>query len=428
MLSGSERASTSYMTDGQVQQMKLGNSATQTVDYTYTVQGWLDKINDGTISTSTNGDRFGMNLNYNYNGNISLQQWAQVGTSGTNQNTLSYTYSYDTANRLTNANFSGSGYNSNAFDVSNLVYDKNGNIKNYIRRNQSGSAGATGYMTMNIASGNNRLNYLEEGANYTQFDTDYDASGNMIENELNGFSSVDYDWRNLPAQMIAGANTLQYAYDAEGNRVKKKVVSGTETHYVRGAGGETIAVYEDDSITMHNILAGADIIGFWDGTDRRYFLKDHLGSIRTTIDQSGAVVGYDDYSSALYDVLSSDDITFQVAYSEEIGSSIDSYNKYDGQLYGGGKANLSASGGDIQVDPRGNMRAGEPSSVILLHELVGHGHPVATPTPGNINNAHDINRFYMNKLGLRIKAPYRTSHRGYKGEVKWPAINLYKRN
>jgi RHS repeat-associated protein len=66
-------------------------------------------------------------------------------------------------------------------------------------------------------------------------------------------------------------------------------------HYVRGAGGETVAVYKDGSREFVNLLAGSEIIGTWDGTQRRYFLKDHLGSIRTTVDASGNVDGYDDY-------------------------------------------------------------------------------------------------------------------------------------
>ncbi|NET37569.1 MAG: RHS repeat-associated core domain-containing protein [Cyanothece sp. SIO1E1] len=48
-------------------------------------------------------------------------------------------------------------------------------------------------------------------------------------------------------------------------------------------------------LQFHNILAGGTPIGTWDGNQRRYFLKDHLGSVRTTVDQSGNVDGYDDY-------------------------------------------------------------------------------------------------------------------------------------
>jgi RHS repeat-associated protein len=287
---------TSFFADGQPTQLKLGNSNIQTVDYLYTVQGWLDKINDGSISTGTNGDRFGMNLDYDYSGNIDLQQWRQVGTAGTNQNTLSYSYSYDNANRLTAADFSGSGYNSDAFDLEWMNYDKNGNITGYLRRDNNGNIGydGIGYFGLSYESGTNRLDEIVEQIDYLDFDIDHDASGNMTKNMLQGFTSVDYDWRNLPAQLIKGANTLQYAYDSEGNRVKKKMGS-TETHYVRGAGGETIAVYENDVVQFHNMLAGSDVIGTWDGTQRRYFLKDHLGSVRTTVDQSGNVDGYDDY-------------------------------------------------------------------------------------------------------------------------------------
>jgi len=287
---------TGFFADGQPTQLKLGNSNIQTVDYLYTVQGWLDKINDGSISTGTNGDRFGMNLDYDYSGNIDLQQWRQVGTAGTNQNTLSYSYSYDNANRLTAADFSGSGYNSDAFDLEWMNYDKNGNITGYLRRDNNGNIGydGIGYFGLSYESGTNRLDEIVEQIDYLDFDIDHDASGNMTKNMLQGFTSVDYDWRNLPAQLIKGANTLQYAYDAEGNRVKKKMGS-TETHYVRGAGGETIAVYENDVVQFYNMLAGSDVIGTWDGTERRYFLKDHLGSVRTTVDQSGNVDGYDDY-------------------------------------------------------------------------------------------------------------------------------------
>ncbi len=68
-----------------------------------------------------------------------------------------------------------------------------------------------------------------------------------------------------------------------------------QTHYVREANGETVAVYQNGSRQFVNLLAGSEMIGTWDGSQRRYFLKDHLGSVRTTVDQSGNVDGYDDY-------------------------------------------------------------------------------------------------------------------------------------
>ena len=46
---------------------------------------------------------------------------------------------------------------------------------------------------------------------------------------------------------------------------------------------------------LGNITAGGEVIGNLAGSGRRYFLKDHLGSVRTTVDRNGNVVGYDDY-------------------------------------------------------------------------------------------------------------------------------------
>ena len=68
-----------------------------------------------------------------------------------------------------------------------------------------------------------------------------------------------------------------------------------KTQYVRGATGEVVAVYENAVKQFDNILAGSEIIGTWDGSQRRYFLKDHLGNVRTTVNRDGNVLGYDNY-------------------------------------------------------------------------------------------------------------------------------------
>ena len=46
---------------------------------------------------------------------------------------------------------------------------------------------------------------------------------------------------------------------------------------------------------LGNITAGGEVIGNLAGGGRRYFLKDHVGSVRTTVDRNGNIVGYDDY-------------------------------------------------------------------------------------------------------------------------------------
>ena len=46
---------------------------------------------------------------------------------------------------------------------------------------------------------------------------------------------------------------------------------------------------------LGNITADSEVIGNLAGGGHRYFLKDHLGSVRTTVDRNGNVVGHDDY-------------------------------------------------------------------------------------------------------------------------------------
>ncbi len=141
-------------------------------------------------------------------------------------------------------------------------------------------------------SGKNIVDYVSFGGTQ-QFSND--ANGNITVNGIQGITGSSYDWRNLPYSVTTGSGTVQAGYDAEGNRVRKQLVSGVQTHYVRGANGETVAVYENGSRKFINLLAAGELVGTWDGSQRRYFLKDHLGSVRTTVDQSGNVDGYDDY-------------------------------------------------------------------------------------------------------------------------------------
>lgn len=134
--------------------------------------------------------------------------------------------------------------------------------------------------------------------------------------------------------------------------------------------------------------------------------------------------GQDNYASALYDAIASEDVIFDVFYSEQMPFR---HLTVDGQEYGGGRfLPTSSSRASIYVDPRGDQRTGIPSSIILMHEMIGHGHPVATPLSPTHQNAHDINRFYQQKLGIQQRAPYRRPHQGYKSEVRWPMVNLYQ--
>ena len=63
---------------------------------------------------------------------------------------------------------------------------------------------------------------------------------------------------------------------------------------------------------------------------------------------------------------------------------------------------------------------GEPIGVVLMHELVGHGHPA-----GRDPHAHVINRYYQAKLGYFLRGPHKMRHPGYHEKIGWKKTGLY---
>jgi len=394
-----------HYADGQVKQAKLGQHPAQTVDYTYTVQGWLETINNGSINTGTRGDRFGLELDYFANGNVSHQRWRQAGAIVTA--TQTYAYSYDQANRLTASDFSNQNGNITGFDGS-FSYDKNGNITHLSRKYSSGYPNKS-IPSMSYESTSNRISvisYQPGPVPASNKYVSYDANGNITSHQIQGITHASYDWRNLPTRMVTGTGTLHFAYDTEGNRVRKELTSGVETHYVRGAFGETIAVYENGNRAFVNLLTpSGDMIGSYDGSERRYFLKDHLGSVRTTVDQNGNVDSYDDYypfglvmSGRSSNVGNADDLYKFTGHERDDESGVN-------LMYAGARYSDPALGGRwLSIDP-------------LIHLTSPKEYPYHSVSPYSyvLNNPVryiDPNGLWVVTLQLQIRGQYFVSGSG----------------
>lgn len=114
--------------------------------------------------------------------------------------------------------------------------------------------------------------------------------------------------------------------------------------------------------------------------------------------------------SALYDVINSNEIAFDLDYvsgSTKLfpGTSMDKVTAYDGQ----GAMISRSGGGRVMISADGN-RQNVPNGIVLMHELVGHGHPVGG------SNAMHINRFYGSYGG--------NSHPGYHSRIGSRSENL----
>jgi len=126
----------------------------------------------------------------------------------------------------------------------------------------------------------------------------YDAAGRMLQAPApTGLEAASYNRQGLPEAMaLEGGKTLRYRYSASGQRTYKKLEGQGATHYVPD-GSAALAVVTGGSLKHWKVtLPGGEVIGRVkaDGS-RRYYVKDHLGSIRAVLDGSGSVKEARDY-------------------------------------------------------------------------------------------------------------------------------------
>ncbi len=318
-----------YYANGKVQRLQLGGA--QGVDYTYNTRDWLQMINHQNLGNIYNGqpqdpgrdgfdsglpaDKFGEVIGYDisghigaaqgakqeYNGNISWQMYQMSGVLFNGYGVIGDSYAYDNANRLDSANF---GYYTNAW-LPTSAYDANysyDNAGNFTALQRNGNTGRNqDNLSYNYTTGTNRLSSISgsTSAAYT-----YDSNGNVISDSHRGISFIINSPDNMPLSVYMTNGQIEYyENDVYGRRTSVSDASGNYNSYYYGADGKTeaICLLPYSSNLTYNILgAGGDNIGQvkianYSVTGRYYYLKDHLGSIRMTVDVNGNIVGYDDY-------------------------------------------------------------------------------------------------------------------------------------
>lgn len=280
----------------------------QEIDFRYTINGWLDNIND--VDAPNTDDLFSLDLNYNnpvadggpaqYNGNISQAQW-----KGADGEKKSYGYYYDPMNRLKEGRFfnvtvsaKNGRFTEKIGDGSTApAYDLNGNILNLFRNGKTGEDASSGIVTYGLMddlaysyTAGNQLSKVtddeidtegfKEGSN-TDDDYAYDVNGNMHmdKNKNLNSNSITYNYLNLPQRVERSPTEyVQYVYDATGRKLRQIVVEGGVTKST-DYGGEFI--YENDALQFINHEEGRAVMT-GSSPEYQYHLKDHLGNVRTT--------------------------------------------------------------------------------------------------------------------------------------------------
>ncbi|WP_109302183.1 DUF6443 domain-containing protein [Aquimarina sp. AU474] len=290
-------ASNTYDALGQLVKKNVGGSVTATsalqeVDYDYNIRGWLKGIND--VATLGN-DLFAFGINYGtttenlgatalYNGNISETLWKTA-----NDNTKrACGYEYDALNRIVAGRSTSGNYN-----LSTVSYDKAGNILTLNRKGHL-NVDANSFGDMDILSytydAGNKLLSVEDTANKiygfkdgnnTNDDFEYDANGNMIQDQNKGITGITYNHLNLPKTVTIsnseGAGTISYLYDATGAKLKKIVTEGSSLINTEYAGNY---VYKNGDLQFFATSEGYAEYNNSNGFDYIYQYTDHLGNIR----------------------------------------------------------------------------------------------------------------------------------------------------
>jgi RHS repeat-associated protein len=279
----------SYGPDGQVTSTDW--TGTSSIQRRYNARGWLTGIGDRADPSA-----FAAGYAYYADGNVKADTSNPKGDAD-----FARSYRYDALDRLRSADY-GADDLGGAYDLEGLRYDPNGNIRGLTRYGQGESA----VDDLTYSYENNRLTQVADAvADTSRHGWDagsgtfrYDAAGRMLRAPApTGLEAASYDRQGLPEAMaLKGGQTLRYRYSAAGQRTYKQRKGQGATHYVRD-GSATMAVLEGADLQYWTLtLPGGETIGRVkaDGS-RRYYVKDHLGSVRAVLGGSGGVKETRDY-------------------------------------------------------------------------------------------------------------------------------------
>jgi RHS repeat-associated protein len=306
-----------YNTLGQLIDKQLHNTGSQflqSVDYRYTIRGWLSSINnasltsDGVTNDDTN-DFFGLEMAYNkvdasmgntpyYNGNISSLKWKTTGAPTGLADQRSYKYTYDKSNKLKTATFQAYGttaWNKEAGTLNeNPTFDRNGNLKTISRQqNLRALSGTTvtstpqtiDNLTYTYTTGN-QLSKVEDTGTTAGFNNGalngtneytYATDGSLTKDDNKGISTIAYNILGKPQQMtFTDGTTVVYNYDAAGIKLTMSVTKSgttTTTDYVGGF------VYTNSALSFFGAPEGR-VVKNGATYEHQYALTDHQGNTR----------------------------------------------------------------------------------------------------------------------------------------------------
>lgn len=213
--------------------------------------------------------------------------------TGAVNDSFTQTYSYDPLNRLLSATNSGHGDWSQAFSYTNGqgITDLNGNLQSVSGANSASFTLQGNQLTQAQWGGaTTAYQYLANGALYQR------TSSPAAPAEMPDFTAQIADGGTLPWSMTTASQTLQFAYDAFGNRVGKRVLTDGQVQTTLTLPGPSKPLAEiSESQTTAYVLGASQLIAMVRGGSRMAIATDGLGSVRGVFASDGSLIAAYDY-------------------------------------------------------------------------------------------------------------------------------------
>ena len=291
----------------------------------YNLQGWQTDMQ----VTDSGSPLFDTHLRYydpqygettpSYAGNISEWTWRQGGESDEN----TYAFTYDSHSRLTDTDQYINGEFDNQFVEDYMSYDYNGNIK-FLKRYEHGilknyyvyryngnqltalddlsaSPPATSSWITPASSAalgdpdptpDPAVPVIPRDTIYSGVGYVYDSAGNVLYDSHTGLN-LRYNDLNLIEKVMRGDTIVaKYSYLSDGTKFSATDSAGNGLYY----SGSLIYTKHGSALTMESCaFTGGRFVATATGVEARYFVTDHLGSVRAVVNGDGEVLERNDY-------------------------------------------------------------------------------------------------------------------------------------
>ena len=302
-VNGGEEAVVYYEYDelGRLAARRLGEGTSAIAEQSeYDIRSWL---------TKKSSELFDMSLGHSYTGNITSWQWQHKGDPSGDGPQNRYVFTYDGLSRLANTTQYVNGELNKQNVERFLTYDRNGNLQTFIRY-ENGSCVSNS--TYNY-SGNRLVSYCP-GTVFEREDVgigeiivpkkgivfpltvqlhQYDANGNVTKDWERGLD-MSYNCLNLLEYASDNdANAINYCYLADGTKLSVTDVGENGLYYL----GSLVYEKHANTIGVESVpfSSGRIVATAGNDTEIRYFLTDHLGSVRVVATDKDNVLERNDY-------------------------------------------------------------------------------------------------------------------------------------